>query len=106
MRLGRKKEQHSMKRDKLLKRVREEAGVEASLSAVDQIVRAFCLLVQSETLATGRCQVSGLGVFSLQQRAARVALDFGTGERREFPARRCGARRAAKRTGERWFGEP
>jgi integration host factor subunit beta len=77
-----------MRRDELLKLVREEAGVEASLKAVNQIVQAFCRVVRDETLATGRIQVHGLGVFSLRQRAARAVKDFRTGEKREVPARR------------------
>ncbi len=77
-----------MRRGELLKRVRDEAEVEASLKAVNRIVQAFCRVVQDETLQNGRCQVSGLGVFSLKQRAARSTRDFKTGEKREVPAKR------------------
>ncbi|MDI6854028.1 MAG: HU family DNA-binding protein [Deltaproteobacteria bacterium] len=77
-----------MRRNELLQRVRDEAEVEASLKAVNQIVQAFCRVVQDETRQHGRCQVRGLGVFSLKQRAARMVRDIKTGQKREVPAKR------------------
>ncbi len=67
------------KRD-FLRQVREEAKVQASLEAIDQIVQGFCRVVQHETVKGGRCRVHNLGVFTLRKRPARQARNPQTGE--------------------------
>lgn len=74
------------KRD-FLRRVRDEAKVQASLEAIDQIVQGFCRVIQHETVYTHRCQVRGLGVFTLRKRAAKQARNPQTGETVTVPPR-------------------
>lgn len=76
-----------MDKRNLLRRVREEAQVEASLEAIDQIVRGFCRVIQHETVYGGRCQVRGLGVFKLRKREAKEGRNPQTGEKIQVPPR-------------------